>query len=92
MEKRAMMTAAIIYLLCALTAFACALLILRSYMRNRQRLLLWSGLCFCGLFVNNVLLVLDRIVFPGIDFSTWRLVASLVAMLPLLIGLIWEEA
>jgi hypothetical protein len=31
-------------------------------------------------------------VFPtSVDLSTWRLVAALVALLPLLYGLIWEE-
>lgn len=85
------MAAAIIYLLCALTAFACAFLILRSYLRSRLRLLLWSGLCFCGLFITNAMLVLDRLVIPEVDFSTWRLVVTLVALLPLLFGLIWVE-
>lgn len=85
------MPAAIIYLLCALTAFACAFLMLRSYFRNRLRLLLWSGLCFCGLFINNGMLVLDRLVIPEVDLSTWRLVVALLALLPLLFGLIWVE-
>lgn len=84
--------ASIIYLLCALTAFLCAWLIMRSYFRNRHRLLLWSGLCFCGLSVNNVLLVLDRLVFPTeIDLTTLRLLAALASLLLLLYGLIWEE-
>ncbi|SFV06325.1 DUF5985 family protein [Pseudoduganella namucuonensis] len=83
--------ASIIYLLCAATALACAWMLLRSYRRTRYRLLLWSGLCFCGMFLNNVLLVLDRVVFPDIDLSTYRLVAALVALLPLLYGLVWED-
>lgn len=83
--------AAVIYILCALTAFACSCLVLRSYFKNRHRLLLWSGLCFSGMFINNVLLVVDRLVFPDSDLSTWRLLAALVALLPLLYGLIWEE-
>lgn len=85
--------ASLIYLLCALTAFACAFLIMRSYLRSRSRLLLWSGLCFSGLFINNAMLVVDRVLTgPEVDLSTWRLVVALVALLPLLIGLIWEEA
>lgn len=84
--------ASIIYLLCAFTAFLCAWMITRSYTRNRHRLLLWSGLCFWGLFVNNVLLVLDRLVFPTeVDLTTLRLSAGLAALLLLLYGLIWEE-
>ena len=83
--------AGIIYMLCALTALACAWLLLRSYARNRHRLLLWSGLCFSGLFINNLLLVVDRLIFPETDLSTWRLGAALIALLPLLYGLIREE-
>ena len=80
-----------IYTLCAVTSFACAFLLLRSYFRTRVRLLLWSGLCFAGMVVNNVILILDRIVFPATDFSFWRLATALLALLPLLYGLIWED-
>lgn len=83
--------AASIYILCALTSLACALLVLRSYFLYRHRLLFWAGLCFSGLFLNNALLVVDRLLVPDDDLSTWRLAAALVALLPLLYGLIWEE-
>lgn len=83
--------AALIYTLCALTAFACAFMILRSFFASRHRILLWSGLCFSGMFVNNILLVIDRLFFADADLSTWRLAAALAALLPLLYGLIWED-
>ena len=57
--------AVVIYTLCALTGLACAILLLRSYQKTRVNLLLWSGLCFVGLTASNVILVLDRIVYPG---------------------------
>jgi hypothetical protein len=53
--------------------------------------LFWSALCFAGLSIGNFLLVIDRLVLPAIDLSTWRLAAGLVALLLLLFGLIWEE-
>jgi hypothetical protein len=81
----------LIFTLCALTAAACATLLLRGYFRTRFALLLWSGLCFVGLTVNNVLLVLDKLVFPHTDLSMWRLVTALVATLLLLAGLILER-
>ncbi len=80
----------IIYGLCALTAAACAALLLRSYLRTRFRLLLWSGLCFVGLTVNNALLIADRLFFTTVDLSTWRLVAGLAAVVLLLWGLIMD--
>jgi hypothetical protein len=83
--------ASLVYLLCALTAAACAWLLLRAYARARSRLLLWSGLCFCGMFINNVLLMLDLLVFPAIDLSLLRQLSALIALMPLLYGLIWED-
>jgi hypothetical protein len=80
----------IIYTLCALTAATCAYLLLRGYFAQRDRLLLWSGLCFAGLTVNNLLLILDRMVFTGIDMSTWRLGIALASVVLLLYGLIVE--
>lgn len=80
-----------VYALCALTALACAWLLLRSYAAHRSRLLLWSGLCFVGLTANNVLLVLDRVVFPDTDLALLRHVTSLVAMLLLVYGLLLED-
>lgn len=80
----------LIYSLCAMTAAAAAVLLLRGYLRTRFRLLLWSGLCFAGLTVNNVLLVLDRLVFTAVDLSTWRLAVALASVLLLLYGLIME--
>lgn len=70
----------------------CAWLLLRSYRRNGYRLLFWSGLYFTGLSINNILLVLDLMVFGDkIDLSFWRLLTALIALLPLLYGLIWED-
>lgn len=83
--------ASLIYSLCALTALLCSVLLLRSYIRYRHGLLLWSGLCFVGLLINNILLVLDRIIFPEVDLSSWRLVTASLALAPLLYGLIWED-
>ena len=82
--------APIIYLLCAVAAFLCAFLLLRAYLRSRYRLLLWSGLCFAGLTLNNLILVLDKVVLTGADLSIWRTSVALVAMAVLLYGLIWE--
>jgi hypothetical protein len=84
--------AALIYALCALTSVTCFVLLFRSWRASGARLLFWSALCFGALSVNNVLLVLDRVIFPvQVDLGYPRLVAALVAVLLLLFGLIWEE-
>jgi Family of unknown function (DUF5985) len=83
--------AKVTYLLCALTSLTCAWLLLRAYTRSRFRLLLWSGLCFAGLTLNNVLLVLDRLVFTAVDLGLLRLVTAFVALALLVFGLVWER-
>jgi uncharacterized protein DUF5985 len=82
--------AAIIYGLCATTALVCAILLLNGYRRQNYRLLLWSGLCFAGLTLNNLLLVADKIFLPQIDLSLWRTSVALISMTVLLYGLIWD--
>ena len=79
-----------IYSLCTLTALVCAYLLLQAYRRGGYRLLLWSGLCFAGLTLNNVLLVVDKIVLPLIDLSVPRTAVALASMTVLLYGLIWD--
>ncbi|MEW5929375.1 MAG: DUF5985 family protein [Gemmatimonadota bacterium] len=83
--------ATIVYALCGLTSIACAVLLLRGYAASRVRLLLWSGLCFVGLALNNVLLFIDMRVVPGIDLSVWRSFPALAGLLLLIYGLVWES-
>jgi hypothetical protein len=80
----------LLYLLAALTSFACMILLFRAYLANRARLLFWSALCFVGLSANNTLLFLDLAVFPEIDLRPYRLAVALVGLLFLLYGFIWE--
>jgi len=82
--------------LCALTSLLCALVLMRAYVRcpsgKPVRLLLWSSLCFAGLALNNVLLVVDKVITgPELDLSLWRSGAALVAMGVMLYGLIWDS-
>jgi hypothetical protein len=83
--------AGVIYILCALTSFACAVLLLRGFKQHRVRLLLWSGLCFIGLALNNLLLYIDIQVLPQTDLSTVRTLPALAGVALLLYGLIWDE-
>ena len=80
-----------VYILGTLTTLACALLLLRGYARSKQRLLLWSGLCFGGLTISNTLIFVDLVMFPNVDLYFWRLSASAIGMALLLYGLIWDS-
>jgi hypothetical protein len=57
----------------------------------RARLLFWSSACFALLTLNNVLLIVHKLVFPEVNLRLWRLVAAFCAVCVLLFGLIWEE-
>jgi len=82
---------ALIYFLCALTAFACFALLWRGWRANRAKLLFWSALCFAGLTASNVLLVIDKLVLPTVDLSPVRLGITLAALILLIFGLVWGD-
>jgi hypothetical protein len=79
-----------VYILCALTSLACSILLFRGYRRTGVRLLFWSGLCFTGLALDNVLLYIDLIVVPSTDLTIYRRLPGLVALGLLVFGLIWD--
>lgn len=81
---------AVLTMLAALTSLGCMVLLLRAYLSIRLRLLMWSTLCFVCLSISNILLFLDLVVFPDIDFRPYRLVAAFAGVVFLLYGFIWE--
>jgi hypothetical protein len=83
--------AAAVYALCALTSLACAALLVRGVLQSRQGLLAWCCAGFVGLAANNVVLLLDRVVLPGVDLSLWRLVPAAAGMVLMVLGLILSE-
>jgi uncharacterized membrane protein len=83
--------AATVYALCFITSVVCSFLLVRSFLRNRTRLLLWSAACFVLLAVNNLLVLIDLVVLPpAVDLSPLRVAASLAAVSTLLFGFVWE--
>ena len=79
-----------VYVLCALTSVACAWLLLRAYLANPTRLLLWSSICFVFLAVNNIVLVVDLSIWESADLSDVRSVSGFIGIATLLFGLIWD--
>jgi hypothetical protein len=82
--------AEIVYALCALTSLVCAVLLLRSYFGGGARLLLWSGLCFVGLAINNIFLFLDLAVVTDVDLRAFRDVSAFAGVSILVYGLVWD--
>lgn len=81
---------AAVYILCFVTSSACGYLLASSYHRSRARLLLWSAACFAFLAANNLLLVLDLLVFSDVNLRIARLLLALAAVIVLIVGFIWE--
>ena len=81
----------LIYLLCAVTALVCTVLLWRGYRASGARLLMWSAVCFAGLFLNNVLLIIDVRAGSHLDLAVWRTIPALLGVAALLYGLIWES-
>ncbi len=80
--------AEIVYLLCALTSSACAVLLYRGYHRSKVLLLFWSSLAFLAFAVANSLLFVDLVVLSdSISLLLWRQSANLAGVLLLLYGL-----
>lgn len=82
--------AGVVYSLCLLMSALCAGLLVRSYLRSRQPLLLWSACCFSLLALNNVLVVVDMVVIGDANLAWARSATALLAVSVLIYGFIWE--
>lgn len=80
----------LVYVLCAATSLACALMLFRGYRQSGVRLLFWSSLCFLGMAVENAFLFVDVIVLPAVDLSLYRRSIALAAHSLLVFGLVWD--
>lgn len=81
---------ALVYGLCLVASAICAALLVRSWLRTHQPLLMWSAGCFSLLALNNLFVVLDMVVLTATDFSLWRAGTAFAAVAVLIYGFIWE--
>ena len=85
------MVAGIVYGLCMLTALTCAWLLLQAYRKTHYRLLFWCSLFFSISAMNNVFLVVDKVMYPTLDLTLYRYLVALAGLFVLLPGLILER-
>lgn len=85
-----MIIAKLVFALCGATSIMCAILLIRSYMANRNRLLLWSAWGFSGLAVNNVILFVDLVLISSVDLSVIRQIPALIGIGVMVWGLIQD--
>ncbi|HKT20397.1 MAG TPA: DUF5985 family protein [Stellaceae bacterium] len=79
-----------VYFLCFITSTLAMLLLFRSHVRTRSRLLLWSALGFVALALNNFFLFADIVLLPSVSLLPLRDLSALAAALLLLYGFVWE--
>jgi hypothetical protein len=79
-----------VYVLCFLTSAAVAFLLLRAWARMRRRILLWSGLGFVFLCLNNLMLVIDLVIIPEHDLALVRHLLALIGAALLVFGMVWD--
>lgn len=84
--------AEIIYIICALTSIVCSVLLIRAYSRNKVALLLWSGLCFVFLSLNNILLFMDLVIYPDVNITIYRNLTNALAMGLMVYGLVFKSS
>ena len=84
--------AELVYVMCTILSIACAIMLLRGYRNTPSHLLLWSSACFGVMALNNVILLLDVLVLPDIEFGglILRNLTGAIAGSLLLFGLVWE--
>jgi hypothetical protein len=83
--------AELIYGLCTILSLAIAVMLWRQQRRMPTRMIYWTALCFSGLALANLVLVLDKLVFPDLDLRVLRHSISLLSIGLLLFGLVYED-
>lgn len=78
-----------VFALSAITAVLCSGLLMRGYWHNGVRLLLWAGICFAALALENIVLIVNEYVTA--DLTVLRLLIPLFGVVALLYGLLWES-
>ena len=79
----------LLYVLCLGVSATCAFMLLRAWRKSRVRLLLWSGIGFTGIAINNLILVIDSQL--AADFSSWRSAPTLIGLVAFIWGLAEER-
>lgn len=83
--------AELIYGLCTILSLAIAVMLWRQHRRGPSRMIYWTALCFTGLALSNLVLVVDKLVFPDLDLRVLRHSISLLSIGLLLFGLVYED-
>ena len=79
------------FILCAITSLLSGVLLWRAARGPTRRLLLWSAAFFFGMTLNNLLLFVDVVTGPNVNWMTPANVVAAVSLVGLIYALIWES-
>jgi hypothetical protein len=85
-----MIAASFVYVLSVAVGATCAALLLRAHLRGPSRLLLAAAICFAGLALNDLGLILDVFVLPDISLVAVRSLPALGGLAVLVHALVKE--
>lgn len=87
-----MIAPSLVYLLCAVMSVLCASALLYNYYKRKVSLLFWSGICFVGFAVGNIMLFVDLVLLPtDINLMVLRTLPTVIGISCLLWGLVRED-
>ena len=85
-----MRLASAVYVLSMLVGGACAVLLFKAHRRAPSRLLLPAAICFAGLALNDLGLVIDLFVLPDVSIVAVRSLPAIVGLAVLVRALVKE--
>lgn len=78
------------FILCTIISLISAILLMRSAKGPQGRFLFWGAIYFLGAALNNILLYIDAVVVPDVDWALAPNLVGLVSIAILIYALIWE--
>jgi len=79
-----------VYALSVLVGAACAVLLFKAYRRSPSRLLLSAAICFGGLALNDLGLIVDVFVLPDVSIVAVRSLPAVIGLAILVRALVKE--
>jgi Family of unknown function (DUF5985) len=83
--------ASAVYLLSVLVGAVCCFLLARQHRRNPSRLLMAAAVCFAGLALNDIGLIVDVFVLPDVSLVAVRSLPALIGLGLLVHALVKES-
>lgn len=85
-----MIAPSVVYALSVLVGAACAVLLFKAHRRSPSRLLLSAAICFGGLALNDLGLIVDVFVLPDVSIVAVRSLPAVIGLAVLVRALVKE--